>query len=43
MREDPIIPAGTKWDFKPLPIHNRPPPLKRNAGGMKIKKSRRHR
>lgn len=23
--EDPIIPAGTKWDFKPLPIPTAPP------------------
>lgn len=24
MHEDPVIPAGTKWDFKPLPIPNAP-------------------
>ena len=35
-REDPIIPKGTKWDFKPLDIPQ-PPPLLASAGTEQIK------
>ncbi|NEU08604.1 penicillin acylase family protein [Flavihumibacter sp. R14] len=34
-REDPIIPAGTKWNFKPVEIPQ-PPALLANTGGMNI-------
>ena len=30
-REEPIIPKGTKWDFKPLPIPSAPPGLNQMA------------
>ncbi|MBB5395440.1 penicillin acylase family protein [Mucilaginibacter sp. AK015] len=35
-REDPVIPAGTKWDFKPLPIPEPPAAFKAQMlAGMK--------
>jgi penicillin amidase len=35
-REDPIIPAGTKWDFKPLPVPQPPAAFKAQMlAGMK--------
>ncbi|WP_374950193.1 penicillin acylase family protein [Mucilaginibacter sp.] len=38
MHEDPIIPAGTKWDFKPLPIPQPPAGFKAQLmAGMKVK------
>ena len=37
-REDPIIPVGTKWDFKPLPIPQAPSsPIEMIAGNTKTK------
>ncbi|MFA6084519.1 penicillin acylase family protein [Mucilaginibacter sp.] len=37
-REDPIIPAGTKWDFKPLPIPQPPASFKAQmVAGMQTK------
>jgi penicillin amidase len=35
-REDPIIPAGTKWDFKPLPVPSIP------ANPLAVKKTNIH-
>ncbi|QHS56247.1 penicillin acylase family protein [Mucilaginibacter sp. 14171R-50] len=36
MREDPVIPAGTKWDFKPLPVPEPPAAFKAQMlAGMK--------
>jgi penicillin amidase len=38
MHESPIIPAGTKWDFKPLPIPAPPAAFKtQKLTGMKMK------
>lgn len=38
MHEDPIIPAGTKWDFKPLPVPQPPAAFKAQMlAGMKPK------
>ncbi|RFZ81101.1 penicillin acylase family protein [Mucilaginibacter terrenus] len=38
MHESPIIPVGTKWDFKPLPVPQVPPTFKAQMlAGMRVK------
>ncbi|MEJ7778129.1 MAG: penicillin acylase family protein [Daejeonella sp.] len=36
-REDPIIPEGTKWDFKPLPLPPAPVILGKNTTAYQVK------